>query len=112
MEEYQITIGPRLGPGPQDAKEGRACNRIVRWCDEHIEYEADPCQIERLIAECGLEGANPAVAPSDKATFKELEVDADLDKSLRTALRGAGARGRGGFRDRNGVGSAPRGDDV
>jgi hypothetical protein len=51
--EYEISIGPRLGPGPGDAKEGRALNRVIRWCDGHIEYEADPRQAERLIAECG-----------------------------------------------------------
>ena len=56
-EEYAIAVGPRLGPGVQDAKEGRALHRVSRWCEEHIEYDADPRQVERLIAECGLEGA-------------------------------------------------------
>ena len=92
-EEYQITIGPRLGPGPQDAKEGRALNRVVRWCESHIEYEADPRQIERLITECGLEGAKSVVTPSVKATFRELEDDEELGKTLHTAFRGAAARG-------------------
>ena len=57
-KEYEIAVGPRLGPGAQDAKEGRALNRSIRWCETHIEYEADPRQVERLIAECGMEGAN------------------------------------------------------
>ena len=30
-KEYEITIAPRMGPGPSDAKEGRALNRIIRW---------------------------------------------------------------------------------
>jgi len=55
-KEYEISIGPRLGPGPGDAKEGRALNRVIRWCESHIEYEADPRQAERLIAECDLDG--------------------------------------------------------
>ena len=92
-KEYEITIGPRLGPGELDAKEGRALNRVIRWCVGHIEYEADPRQVERLIAECGLEGANSVVVPSVKATFKELEEDVDLPRTLHTAFRGAAARG-------------------
>ena len=91
-EEYEIVVGPRLGPGVQDAKEGRALNRVIRWCEEHIEYEADPRQVERLIAECGLEGAKGYVTPSVKATFRELEEDDDLPQSLHTAFRGAAAR--------------------
>ena len=92
-QEYEITIGPRLGPAPSDAKEGRALNRVVRWCESHIEYEADPRQVERLISECGLEGAKAVATPSVKATFKELEEDEDLSKPLHTAFRSAAARG-------------------
>ena len=55
-EEYEISIGPRLGPGPGDAKEGRGLNRVILWCDGRIEYEAEPRQAERLIAECGRQG--------------------------------------------------------
>ncbi len=91
--EYEITIGPRIGPGANDAKEGRALNRVVRWCSGCIEYEADPRQAERLIAECGLEGAKSVATPGVKATFRELEEDAGLRKELHTAFRGAAARG-------------------
>ena len=91
-EEYEITIGPRLGPGPRDAKEARALNRVVRWCDDRIEYEADPRQVERLVEECGLNGANPMATPSVKPTFAELEGD-ELPAKLHTAFRGAAARG-------------------
>ena len=76
----------------QDAKEGRALNRVIRWCEEHIEYEADLRQVERLIAECGLEGANGYATPSVKAIFGELKEDGDLLQSLHTAFRGAAAR--------------------
>ena len=27
--EYEIAIGPRLGPGPEDAKEARVINRVI-----------------------------------------------------------------------------------
>ena len=92
-EEYEITIGPRLGPGPQDAKEARALNRIVRWCSDRIEYEADPRQVERLIADCGLDGSKPTATPGLKASFRELEEDSDLPAQTYTAFRGAAARG-------------------
>ncbi len=92
-KQYEITIGPRLGLGPSDAKEGRALNRIIRWCDCYVEYEADPRQIERLIADCGLEGAKPVATPGVKPAFKELEEDTPLPQDLHTAFRGAAARG-------------------
>ena len=91
-KEYEVSIGPRLGPGPNDAKEGRALNRVIRWCDGHLEYEADPRQAERLIAECGLAGSKPVATPSIKPAFKDLEEDTDLPQRLHTAFRGAAAR--------------------
>ena len=65
-EEYEIAIAPRMGPGPGDAKEGRVLNRVVTWHENHIEYEADPRQVERLIDECGLTGANVPGTPGAK----------------------------------------------
>ncbi len=91
-ENYEITVAPRMGPGEGDAKEGRVLNRIIRWCGDRVEYEADPRQVERLVAECGLEGANAVATPGVKATFKQLEEDAELPAHLNTAFRGAAAR--------------------
>ena len=92
--KYELTISPRMGPGPQDAKEGRVLNRVIRWCDGRLEYECDPRQIERLVAECGLTGAKPAATPGVKPTFKELTEDnSELPGHLTTAFRGAAARG-------------------
>ena len=90
--EYEISVGPRLGPGKDDDKEGRSLNRVIRWTDEGLEYEADPRQVERLIAECGLEGANVVATPSVKASFKELESDQELRPEMHTAFRAAAAR--------------------
>ncbi len=93
-EHYELTIAPRLGPGPGDAKEGRVLNRVIRWRETSIEYECDPRQVERLIAECGLDGAKPVATPGVKATFKELEEEnTELPQHLVTAFRGAAARG-------------------
>ena len=92
-KEYEVTIGPRVGPGPEDAKEARSLNRVIRWCDDRIEYEADPRQMERLVAECGLTGGKPMATPGAKPTFAELENDEELPQKLHTAFRGAAARG-------------------
>ena len=62
-QEYELTIGPRLGPGVHDAKEARCLNRVIRWCDDRIEYEADPRQVERLVAECGPTGSRGVATP-------------------------------------------------
>ena len=47
-KEYELSIGPRLGPGPGDAKESRALNRGITWREDRIDYEADPRQAELL----------------------------------------------------------------
>ena len=41
-KEYEVAIGPRLGPGPIDDKEARSLNRVIRWLGDRIEYEKDP----------------------------------------------------------------------
>ena len=92
-EKYEITIGPRLGPGPKDAKETRALNRVIRWLDDRIEYEADPRQVEKLASECGLEGCKPMSTPGVRPAFKELEDDEELKKEYHTAFRASSARG-------------------
>ena len=91
-EEYEISVGPRLGPGPSDAKEARALNRVVTWHEDRIDYEADPRQAERLIKECGLTGANPMSTPGVKISFQEHEADVPIDQKLFTAFRGSAAR--------------------
>ncbi len=59
-----------MGPVPNDAKEGRVLNRIIR----------------------GLEGATPGATPGVKPTFTELEDDTPLPAHLTTAFRGSSAR--------------------
>ena len=89
---YEITIGPRLGPGANAAKEGRALNRVIRWCDDRIEYEADPRQTERLIADCGLLGAKSVSTPGTRPTPDELAAEENLKRDLQTTYRAASAR--------------------
>jgi len=93
QEKYECTIQPRIGPGRDDAKEMRVLNRIIRWCDDRLEYEADPRQAEKLILDCGLEGANSAATPGARASFEAMEKDDILAEHLHTPFRGAAARG-------------------
>ena len=48
-KHYELTISPRLGPADEDAKEVRVLNRIIRWTDDAVEYEAGPRQCERFV---------------------------------------------------------------
>ena len=89
---YELTIGPRLGPGLHDAKECSILNRIVRWTEDAVEYEADPRQVEKLIRECGLEGANSVATPGMKDTAAQVASDTPLDDKLHTAFRASAAR--------------------
>ena len=91
-EFYELTTQPRLGPGPDDAKEAIVLNRVVRWTDDGIEYEADPRQVEKLIIECGLQGTNSVATPGVRASFEETENDQPLDDKAHTPFRGAAAR--------------------
>jgi histone deacetylase 1/2 len=89
---YELTTQPRLGPAPQDGKEAVVLNRIIRWCDHGLEYEADPRQVEKLLAECGLTGANAVATPGVRLSFSEVEKDDELQPFQVTAFRGAAAR--------------------
>jgi len=91
-KRYELTLGPRLGPGHEDAKEISVLNRIVRWEAAAITYEADPRQAEKLIMECGLEGSNSVATPGIKETAAQLAADTDLEQNLHTTSRAAAAR--------------------
>ncbi len=74
-EHYELTKQPRLGPAPQDAKEATVLNRVIRWTDRGLEYEADPRQSEKLIEECGLTGVNAVATPGVRLSFDQVERD-------------------------------------
>ena len=47
--KYDLKENARLGGAPNDEKEGRILNCVVRWEPGGITYEADPRQQEKLI---------------------------------------------------------------
>lgn len=91
-EAYELTQGGRLGPGPEDQKEGRILNRIVRWTPEGLEYEADPRQCEKLLEETELEGANSVATPGVKTLAVQVESDTPLPTSEYSRFRALSAR--------------------
>ena len=48
-----------LGPARGQVKEARVLNRVVRWTDTVIEYEADQRHSDLIIEHLKLEGARP-----------------------------------------------------
>ena len=91
-EYYELTKGGRLGPGAEDAKQGVILNRIIRWTPEGVEYEADPRQVERLLEETGLEGANSVATPGVKMLAQQYADDEHLPETENTAYRARAAR--------------------
>jgi histone deacetylase 1/2 len=89
---YECTVGARVGPGDGDSKEATVLNRVVRWTNDGLELEADPRQAEKLIRECGLEGANSAATPGIRQTKEQVASDKELDPRLHTPFMGSAAR--------------------
>ena len=50
-----IKVPATLRPEPGDDKEASILNRIVRWRDDCLLYEAGPRHVEKLLREAGLE---------------------------------------------------------
>ena len=47
-EKYEVTVEV-LGPDAEQCREVRVLNRILRWTDDGIEYEADPRHVEIML---------------------------------------------------------------
>ena len=93
-KRYEISLGWRLGPGPDDRKEATILNRVVRWTAKGLEYEADPRQAERLIHDLDLSGpTNGCVTPGVKVLAHQAEEETELPEREHTKFRGHSARG-------------------
>ena len=76
---YELKKGGRLGPGPDDCKELTVLNRVLRWTDDGLEYEADPRQCERLLEGLGLDGGcKGAATPGIKPLPAQIEAEEEL----------------------------------
>ena len=92
-EKYELKKGGRLGPAPSDCKELTILNRVIRWTDQGVEYEADPRQGERLLEGIGLDGGCKATAtPGLKPVIEVLKEDGLLSSDSHTVFRALAAR--------------------
>ena len=63
---WLVKVRATLGPEPTDDKEVSILNRVVRWCDDCLLYEADPRHVEQLLRDAGLEDCKPLTTPGVK----------------------------------------------
>ena len=75
QETFECKLKGRLGAEPDDCKEMRVLNRIVRVTDKGLLYEADPRHAEMLIKAFNLEGASSVVTPGVKVADDEIDPD-------------------------------------
>jgi hypothetical protein len=54
-DKYELKRGGRFGPGPEDSKEITVLNRVLRYTDQGLEYEADQRHADLLIKEMKIE---------------------------------------------------------
>ena len=88
---WLVKVRATLGPEATDDKEVSILNRIVRWTEDSLLYEADPRHVEKLLKDAGLENCKSVSTPgvkeatsSDRAWFEGEEppaVDGDTASS-------------------------------
>ena len=65
----------------------------MRWTNAGLEYEADPRQIEHMIADLGLEGAKTVGTAGVKVDASKSRADQLLGREKHTLYRAITARG-------------------
>eukprot|EP00973_Karenia_brevis_P008760 1184039-Karenia_brevis.AAC.1 len=68
------------------SRENQVLNRLIRWTDAGIEYEADARHARLLVEEAGMESAKPVGTPGTVEKILEAETELD-DMSIESARR-------------------------
>ena len=63
---WLVHVRATLGPEPTDDKEVSILNRVIRWTEDSLLYEADPRHVEKLMRDAGLEDCNALGTPGVK----------------------------------------------
>ena len=63
---WLVKVRATLGPEPEDDKEVSILNRVIRWTEDALLYEADPRHVEKLLKEAGLECCKALNTPGMK----------------------------------------------
>ena len=68
-------------------------NRIMPWCDEGSEYEADPRQAEKLIEELETSGEAVKAVATPRVKCSQIMIDDDVPLAIdgHTHFRGVAA---------------------
>ena len=64
-KKYELTV-ETLGPDEGQVKEVRVLNRVLRWTDKGIEYEADPRHVEIILKQLNIDQCKLATTPGTK----------------------------------------------
>ena len=64
-KKYELTV-EMLGPDKGQVKEVRVLNRVLRWTDKGIEYEADPRHVEIILKQLNIDQCKPVTTPGTK----------------------------------------------
>ena len=64
-----------VGPGPQDVREAKILNRIVRFGDRAVEYEADQRHAELIVQALNLMGEKAVATPGERRGQKVRDGD-------------------------------------
>jgi hypothetical protein len=68
-QKYQIKVRGILGEDAEDLKEIRILNRVLRWTQGGLEYEADPRHAEIIVKALGVEKGTGVSTPGVKKKF-------------------------------------------
>ena len=64
-----------LGPGPNDQRQATCLNRIIRWFEDGLEYEANLRQAEKLIGELKLAGEGVIAVSAPGVKYSQSMID-------------------------------------
>ena len=78
--KYTVKWTAKIGPDPDDDKEGVFLNRVIRYCaadaggPERVEVEADARHSAKIVEELGLTHGRSVDTPAVKRTAAEIEM--------------------------------------
>ena len=73
-------------------KAARVLDRLARWTEQGLEYDADPRQCEKLLRDLKLEGAKSVGWPGIKPTAEQVDGDESLSPEKASPFRDVAAR--------------------
>ena len=92
-EWFEIKVRGFMGNNKTDDKEVTILGRIVRWCHDGIEYEADPKHRQIVLEHFGFDETTRGLAHNgDKADQIEDGDEEPLSRAEAKLFRGLAAR--------------------